>query len=71
MMDAVALGRRMMERSADLADDALCNGFARVGNQLVRLGEPRAPRSIRDLPPEDRAIMDQAVQMFLAELKKD
>jgi hypothetical protein len=65
MLDTANFGRLMMARSGTLPDDALCNAFARVGNMLTQIGQPRAPRSISDMSAEDRAVLTKAVELLL------
>lgn len=64
MLDVNAFGREMMDRSGTLADDKLCNAFARVGDMLTKIGQPRAPKSLNDLSKEDLEIISQALQMI-------
>ena len=68
MMDTSSFGRMMMHRSGELQDDALCNAFAKVGSMLVRLGQPRSPRSLADMSKEDLETLYKALEMFNVEL---
>lgn len=64
MFDIVTFGRRMMEHSVNLNDDALCNSFARVGDMLIRFGQPRAPKNLSDLSAADQMVIASAIELF-------
>lgn len=61
-MDATQLGREMMTRSIDLADDRQCCDWARVGQLLTQLGAPRMPKTVRDLSARDRKVVLDAIK---------
>lgn len=65
MLDISAFGREMMQVSGSLADDALCNAFARVGETLTLIGQPRAPKRVADMPADDLKIVAKAVEMLI------
>lgn len=61
-MDATWLGREMMTKSIDLSDDKRCNDWARVGQMLTQLGTPRMPKTMRDMDPSDRRVVEDALR---------
>ena len=65
MLDINAFGREMMQISGSLTDDALCNAFARVGEMLTLIGQPRAPKKVSDMAKEDLEILAKAVSMLI------
>jgi len=65
-MNAQQLGREMMSRSGDLKDDRQSCDWARIGQILTMLGTPKMPKTVRDLKPEDRSIVVEAVRALLA-----
>lgn len=67
MLDINAFGREMMQVSGSLSDDALCNAFARVGETLTQIGQPRAPKRVSDMSAEDLQILTKAVELLIKE----
>ncbi len=61
-MDTTQLGREMMTKSIDLVDDKQCNDWARVGQMLTQLGTPRMPKTLRDMDPDDRQVVEDAIR---------
>ena len=61
-MNAQQLGREMMSRSGDITDDRQSCDWARIGQILTMLGTPKMPKSVRDLRPEDRTIVIDAIK---------
>ena len=61
-MNAEQLGREMMTRSGDITDDRQSCDWARIGQILTMLGTPKMPKSVRDLRPEDRTIVIDAIK---------
>jgi hypothetical protein len=65
-MDAMKLGREMMDASGDLQDDKQCCDWARIGQLLTQLGTPMMPKSINDLKAEDKEIVIDALTRIRA-----
>ena len=61
-MDAIQLGRTMMNESGNLKDDKQCCDWARIGQMLTQLGTPRMPRTIKDIQADDRMIIVDAIK---------
>ena len=61
-MDTMKLGREMMTVSGDLKDDTESCNWARIGQILTQLGNPRMPRSVMDMTAKDRAIIADAIK---------
>ena len=69
MLDTNSFGRWMMLASGNLNDDTLCNAFARVGDTLTKLGQPRSPKRIADLSKEDQQVLATALYMLANKVK--
>jgi hypothetical protein len=65
-MNAQQLGREMMSRSGDLKDDRQSCDWARIGQILTMLGTPKMPKTVRDLRPEDRTVVIEAIRTLQA-----
>jgi hypothetical protein len=63
-MNAVELGREMMDASGTLNDDRQCCDWARVGQILTQLGAPMMPATVNDLNPKDRQVVVDALRML-------
>jgi hypothetical protein len=69
-MNPQQLGREMMIRSGDLKDDRQSCDWARIGQLLTQLGTPKMPKTMRDMRPEDKKIVRDAVLVLQAKLNK-
>ena len=61
-MNAQQLGREMMSRSGDIKDDRQSCDWARIGQVLTMLGTPKMPKSFREMKPEDKKIVAEAIR---------
>jgi hypothetical protein len=61
-MNAQQLGREMMSRSGDIKDDRQSCDWARIGQVLTMLGTPKMPKSFREMNPEDKKIVAEAIR---------
>ena len=65
-MNAQQLGREMMICSGDIKDDRQSCDWARIGQILTMLGTPKMPKTVRDMKPEDRTVVIEAIRALQA-----
>lgn len=63
-MNAVELGREMMDASGSLTDDKQCCDWARVGQILTQLGTPMMPTTVNDLAQTDQQVVIDALRLL-------
>jgi len=65
-MNTQQLGREMMTRSGDINDDRQSCDWARIGQILTMLGTPKMPKTVREMKPEDRQVVIDAIAALQA-----
>ena len=65
MINTAELGRKMMAYAGKLDDDAEFNNWCRLAPKLIGLGTATHPKSLTELTPNDRLLMNRAITLLV------